>query len=185
MKHLRLLLVIFAASIGAMQTALARTAPTLPEAKTLEIGKNYYLYNANTDRFISFSTNTSRYYLIARTDQGQAVSITQVSDSQYKIMFIDGSNYWYYWSPEYFYTYSPSNTDKDNFYFNISEVENGYTIQSVYNNNPNNFIGYDGRNGDRIYPDIAEGNIVWQLMDDEEAARYIAKRNLYRALEAG
>ena len=183
MKKIRLLLALIAASIGAVQGTWARTAPTLPETQTLESGKTYYLYNVGSDRFLSYDTSTSNGYPWARTDQGKSVKINLVNGTQYNIMFVEGSRYIYAYTED-MYSYNTSYLDDNVYRFTFTEVEGGYTIQRVYQANQEHFIGYDGRNGNRIYPNLTDGNIVWQLMDVEEAARYIAKRNLYRALES-
>lgn len=183
MKKIRLLLALFIASIGSLQGAWARTAPTLPETKTLESGKTYYLYNVGSDRFLSYDTGNGNGCPWARTDQGKAVKISLVNGTQYNIIFVDGERYWYSY-PDQMYSWYTSYPNDDYYRFTITEVEGGYTIQRVYQANQEHFIGYDGRDGNRIYANLTEGNIVWQLMDVDEAARYIAKRNLYRALES-
>lgn len=183
MKKFRLLLALLVASIGSVQGAWARTAPTLPEAQALESGKTYYLYNVGSDRFLCYDTNNGNGYPWARTDQGKAVKINLVNGTQYNIMFVEGSRYIEAYAED-MYSYNTSSINYNDYRFTISEVEGGYTIQRVYQANQEHFIGYDGRNGNRIYANLTEGNIVWQLMDVEESARYIAKRNLYRALES-
>ena len=183
MKKIRLLLALLVASIGSVQGTWARTAPTLPEAQALESGKTYYLYNVGSDRFLSYDTSNSNGYPWARTDQGKAVKINLVNGTQYNIMFVEGSRYIDAYTED-MYSFNTSSINNNQYRFTISEVEGGYTIQRVYQANQEHFIGYDGRNGNRIYANLTEGNIVWQLMDVEESARYIAKRNLYRALES-
>ena len=183
MNKLRFLLAFAIASICSVYSAWARTAPTMPETLALESGNVYYLYNVGCDRFLSFETSTGNGYPWARTDQGKAVKISLVNGTQYNIMFVDGDRYWYSYESELFSVKS-SDPNMDSYRFTVAEVEGGYTIQRVYYANREHFIGYDGRNGDRIYANLTEGNIAWQLMDADEAARFIAKRNLYRALEA-
>lgn len=183
MKKIRLLLALLVASIGSVQGTWARTAPTLPEAQTLEGGKTYYLYNVGSDRFLTYNTEHYLGYTWARTDQGKTVQISLVNGSQYTLMFVEGSKY-IFTNYGNMYSQSTSNTNSVAYRFNFTEVEGGYVIQSAEQNNIEFFVGYDGRNGNCIYPNLTEGNIVWQLMDVEEAARYIAKRNLYRALES-
>ena len=183
MKKIKFLLAAVLASVCSMQDVSARVEPTLPETKTLESGQTYYLYNVGSDRFLSFDTSTGNGYPWACTDQAKAVKIALVNGTQYNIIFVEGNRYWSSYTDE-IYSWTSSNTNNDNYRFTITEVEGGYTIQRVYQANQEHFIGYDGRNGSRIYPNLTEGNIVWQLMDVDEAARYLAKRNLYRALES-
>lgn len=183
MKKIRLLLALIATSIGSWQGAWARTAPTMPEPQVLESGKTFYLYNVGSDRFLSFDTSNSNGYPLASTDQGKAVKISLVNGTQYNIMFVEGSRYWNS-SSDIIYSWYDSSANSDSYHFTITEFEGGYTIQRVAQANQEEFIGYDGRDGNRIYTNVKEGNIVWQLMDVNDAARYIAKRNLYRALES-
>lgn len=184
MRKLRTLLTLLVVSLCAVQSAWARTAPTLPAAKTLESGKTYYLYNVGSDRFVSFESNYYYNAPLACTDQGKAVKISLVNGTQYNIMFLEGENYWYGYSSDPLHSQSTSSLNGDYYRFTILPVADGYTIQRVYYSNENEFVGYDGRNGNLMYTNLTEGNIVFQLMDADEAARYIAKRNLYRALES-
>lgn len=184
MKKIRLLLALFIASISIVQNAWARTAPTMPEPQTLESGNVYYLYNVGSDRFLSSYTRTTNYSPCVWTDQGKAVKISLVNGTQYNIMFVDDNRYWDSGNTHSLVSMATSSPSSTNFLFTFTEFEGGYTIQRVYQANQEHFIGYDGTHETLIYSDLTEGNIVWQLMDADEAARYIAKRNLYRALEA-
>ncbi len=169
-------------AIGLSQSSWQRLAPVMPRTLGLESGKIYYLYNVGSDRFLSFDPSTNHGYPLACSDQGQAVRVNLVNGTQYNIIFVNGTRYWYSNSTD---LYSFTGTySGDYIRFTLTEVEGGYTIQRVYDSNQDLFIGFDGRNGNRLYTDLTEGNIIWQLMDAEEAARYIAQRNLYRALEA-
>ncbi len=183
MRKLRTLLTLLVVSICAVQSAWARTEPTLPAAKTLESGNIYYLYNVGSDRFVSFYTGNNDGYPWACTDQGKSVKISLVNGTQYNLLFLEGERYWYSSDPN-MYSWPSSSVTQDYYRFTIKEVSGGYTIQRVYSSNENEYVGYDGSNGNRMYSNLTEGNIVFQLMDADEAARYIAKRNLYRALES-
>ena len=86
MKKLRLLLALLVASIGSVQGAWARTAPTLPEAQTLVVGNVYFLYNIGSDRFLTYS-NDNNYYANAQeitSDHGDIASL-ELLRSAYKI----------------------------------------------------------------------------------------------------
>ena len=182
MKKIRLLLALFAASIGSVQGAWARTAPTLPEVQTLESGNTYYLYNVGSDRFLTY--NPSSVDLVwASTDAGKEVKIAAYNGTEYNVLFIDNSRYLRCYT-DYTNTYSTSSPSATQYRVTFTETEGGYTIQRVYNANGDEYVGYDGTDGNRVKPNVKEENIVWQLFSPEEAARFIAKRNLYRALEA-
>ena len=182
MKKIRLLLALFAASIGALQGAWARTAPTFPVAQTLESGKTYYLYNVGSDRFLTYDPS-SVDLAWARTDAGKEVKIAAYNGTQFNVQFVDNSRYLRCYT-DYTSTYSTSSPSSEQYRMTFTETEGGYTIQRVYNANGDEYVGYDGSDGNRVKPNLKGENIVWQLLDPTETARFIAKRNLYRALEA-
>lgn len=159
--------------------ANARTAPTLPKAQALESGKTYYLYNVDCDRFVS---RRGWGAPIAKTDEGTTIKISLVNGSQYNIQYENCNDYWYSsWGGAVDIYYDGSLEANR---FQIRAVTNGYTIQRVYGNPEGDFVGYDGSNVNYITTGVKGENIVWQLFDPIEAARFIAKRNLYRALES-
>ena len=182
MKKIRLLLAIIAASIGSLQGAWARTAPTFPEAQTLESGKTYYLYNVGSDRFLTYDPS-SVDLAWARTDAGKEVKIAAYNGTQFNVQFVDNSRYLRCYT-DYTSTYSTSSPSSEQYRMTFTETEGGYTIQRVYNANGDEYVGYDGSDGNRVKPNLKGENIVWQLLDPTESARFIAKRNLYRALES-
>jgi len=182
MRKFRTLLTLIMVSVCAVQSAWARIAPTLPEAQTLESGNIYYLYNVGSDRFLTF--DKSNYYACATSNAGLPVKLALYNGTQYTIEFPDDGRYLYYPNNQYVEARTASSPSYTDYRFTITETEGGYTIQRVYNSVETEFIGFNGSDGDRLKANLTEGNIVWQLMDPDEAARFIAKRNLYRALES-
>lgn len=174
MKKIRLLLALFAVSIGALQGAWARTAPTFPEAQTLESGKTYYMYNVGSDRFVYRSDNDVKADATTRT----GIVITGKEDGTYTMQFSD-NNYYIWTSSSDMRTQSGIDADV---YFRIAEVENGYTIQRNRNYDETNFVA--NNNEYYVYANQTSGNIVWQLFDKIETDYYYAKKALYDALEA-
>lgn len=184
MSKIRLLLALIVASLCSV-TLSARTAPTLPTAQTLESGKTYYLYNVGSDRFLYQSGNSS--YAYAYTDEGAKVKVAAVNGTQYTLQFVSDDYYKYLSSSNYYvgvdlrssdYTYNDNR-------FTITLTDGGYTIQRVENAVDTLYLGYRANDNSYVYSDVvASGNIVWQLLDSDEAARFVAKRNLYRALES-
>lgn len=182
MKNLRLLLILLTVSICSMHSAWARTAPTFPTAKSLESGKTYYLYNVGSDRFL-FYNNSIAYDPRAFSDKGSAVKISLVNGTQYSIQFVD-NDYYLHAGTESLSCHNYYASDQEGFRFTIQAVDGGYTIQRVYNSVESEYIGYNNDEYDRWNCNLVEGNIVWQLLDVEESTRFIAQRNLYRALES-
>lgn len=178
MKRIRLLLALIAASICSVQGTWARTAPTLPEAQTLESGKTYYLYNVGSDMFASRNGQWDKP--IARTDDGKAIKISLVNGTQYSLQYSDDNYYWYS-NSEWIYV---STSNGNNRRFTMQSVDGGYIIQRVENSEESQYLGVNETNSNEIKTNLTGGNIVWQLLDPAEAAYFIAKRNLYRALES-
>ena len=123
MKRIRLLLALIVASICSVQGTWARTAPTLPEAQTLESGKTYYLYNVGSDKFAS--RNGQWDSPIARTDDGKAIKISLVNGTQYSLQYSDDNFYWYSSSEWIYVTTSNGNNRR----FTMQSVDGGYIIQ--------------------------------------------------------
>ncbi|MBR0048717.1 MAG: leucine-rich repeat protein [Prevotella sp.] len=182
MRKLRLLLALFVASIGALQTATARVAPTLPEAQTLVSGQSYYLYNVMEGKFLCRSTTSTSNAAIGT--YGDKVTITSTgTEGEYYIRWASNKYYLYAYD-SYVTSYSfADNTAK----LTIAESSKGYTIQRSPSNTTyyksDEFIGYDGSNGDRLTPALAEGSIHWQLISVDDAEYYFAKHKLFTYLE--
>ena len=182
MKKLRLLLALFVASIGAMQSASARTAPTLPEAQAPADGQYYYLYNVTEGKFLCKSSTDWDYAGLGTYGDKILLSATEESNG-YTIKWADNENAFmaydtYIRSLHYPWSYYD--------YFIFSESSKGYTIQRSSMNTDyyksDEFIGFDGSNGDRLSPALAEGSIYWQFFTVADAEYYFAKHKLFTYL---
>lgn len=183
MKKIGLLLALIAVSIGALQGAWARTAPTFPESKTLESGQTYYLYNVGSGKFAY--RYTSYNYARADVTSKTSVIITAQDNGYYTLQFSDNNYYWYMSSTSTTEMNCSNNPSTSYRYFRIAETEGGYTIQRNYSYDETQFVGVSGN---YIYSNLAStNNVVWQLFDEEGAEaviHYYAKKNLYDVLEA-
>ena len=184
MKKIRLLLTLLAVSIGALQGAWAdRTAPTLPEAQTLESGQSYYLYNVIEGKFLCRSTTSTSYPAIGTYGDKVVITATDNQDD-YTIQWAS-NNYYFYALDSYVDSHNYDSSDGK---FTISQSSQGYTIQRSPTNTSyyksDEFIGYNGNNGDRLNPALAEGSIHWVLYSVDDAEYYMAKHKLYTYLEA-
>jgi len=182
MKKLRLLLALFVASIGAVQSASARVAPELPAAQTLTSGQEYYLYNVMEGKFLCKSS-TDWYYAGLGT-YGDKVTISATDgDNEYVIAWAD-NNYHLTAYDTYVSSSESGYYWDDCFVFAVSG--NGYTIQRTPRNanyyKADEFIGFNGSNGDRLSPALTEGSIYWQLWSVEDAEYYFAKHKLFTYL---
>lgn len=178
MKKIRLLLALFAASIGSVQGAWARTAPTLPETTTLESGKTYYFYNASSDRFLYRSGD------VPEIQQGRATSVfvTQTADKTYMLQFSDNNRYIWTSGGD---LNTQTGIDQD-VYFRIEPTEGGYIIRRNRNYNENQYVGYNGST--RANSNVgSDGNILWQFISadlKDQVDMYAAKTYLNSALNA-
>lgn len=182
MNKLRLLLTLLVVSICSVHSAWAdRVAPELPTAVAPESGQSYYLYNVMEDKFLCRSTTSTSYAAIGT--YGEKITVTSTAtEGEYTIQWANNN---YYLKGYDSYVSSGSGSSSYN-YFIISESAKGYTIQRSPKNTSyyksDEFLGYNGSNGDRITPALAEGSIHWQFMTVDEAEHYFAKHKLYTAL---
>ncbi len=180
MKKIRLLLALIAASIGSLQGAWAdRVAPIFPsdQAKTLESGQTYYLYNPGSDRFVDRSSSN----VTAVASPEAPIIFTNVDGDVYTLQF-QRSTYWIYSNNNSMY--AGSNPTASYRRFRIETTEGGYTIQRDYSYNESYYVG-NATGNSYVYSNFTAGNIVWQLYDEEGAnaiVRYRAKKALYDAL---
>lgn len=183
MKKIKLLLTLFFVSICAVQNAWAdRSAPELPTAVAPESGQTYYLYNVMEGKFWCRSTTSTSYPALGT--YGDKVTITATgTDNEYYMQWAS-DNYYLYAQDSYIMS-SPGPAESQK-YFTIFESSKGYTIQRSPNNTDfykaDEFIGYNGTNGDRLNPALAEGSIHWVFFSVENAEYYMAKHKLYTEL---
>jgi len=180
---LRTLLTLVALSICVIQGTWARIAPTLPESQTIESGKTYYLYNVMENKFLCRSTTGSYYAGLGMYGDKVLITATE-EDNGYTIKWAD-NNYFLIAYDTYIYSTDSPGSWHD--YFIVSESSKGYTIQRSPKNTSyykaDEFVGYDGTNGDRLTPALAEGSIHWVLYSAEDAEHYMAKHKLFTNLE--
>ena len=186
MKEIRFLLTLFVVSMCTMQSVWAeRVAPVFPsdQAKTLESGQTYYLYNLGSGNFV-YRDAESNYFVRANSSIMTGVIITEESEGIYTLQFSDNNYYWYMGSASSSEMIT-NHYKSDACFFRIAATEDGYTIQRNLGYDSTHFVG---NNSDfYVYANLTSGNIVWQLYDAEGAeaiVRYKAKKALYDALEA-
>lgn len=183
MKKLRLLLALFVASIGVVQSASARVAPTLPEAQAPADGQYYYLYNVTEGKFLCKSS-TNWYYAGLGTYGDKLLFTATEEENGYMIRWAD-NNYLLEAYDTYINSTSSGSGWRD--YFIFAESSKGYTIQRSSMNydyyEADEYVGFDGSNGDRLSPALTEGSIYWQLFTAEDAEYYMAKHKLFTYLE--
>lgn len=170
------------AFFGCISATAERVAPTLPDFVQLESGKNYYLYNVGTGKFLTYNSG------VKVAEVGAPTTIT--SSGSYYIISFSGTDY---------YLYSSSNTsitrfNKNETYakhenyakFSLNSIDNqSYTIQRYYSADTM-YVGCSADATDlAIYPELSDdNNIEWKLIDGEKGDMYCARLRLYNALEA-
>ena len=186
MKNFRHLLTLILVSICAVQSAWAdRSAPELPEAVAPESGQSYYLYNVREGKFWCRSTTSISYPAIGT--YGDKVTVTSTANTD------NEGEYTLQWSSDNYYFIAEESTISSSWTsygdlskFTISESSEGYTIQRSPSNTSyfksDEFIGYNGNNGDRLNPALVEGSIHWKFLPVDEAEYYMAKHKLYTYL---
>lgn len=133
-------------------------------------------------KFACRSTTSTNF--VALGTYGEKVTITATdNEGEYTIKWADTYNYWLGYD-----TYIKIGSASYNYVnFLIAESSRGYSIQrSPRNTNyykADEYIGFNGSNGDRLTPALAEGSIHWQLMTVDDAEYYFAKHKLYTYLE--
>lgn len=183
MKNFRHLLTLILVSICAVQSAWAdRSAPELPAAVTPESGQTYYLYNVMEGKFWCRSTTSTTYSALGT--YGDKVTITATgTDNEYYMQWASNNHYLFARDLYIESTYDPAISLKS---FTIAQSNKGYSIQRSPNNTDfykaDEFIGYNGNNGDRLNPALAEGSIHWVFFSVENAEYYMAKLKLYTEL---
>ena len=183
MKTMRTLLTLLVVSMCAMQSAWARVAPSLPEGQTPTDGQTYYLYNVMEGKFLCRSMNNSDY--VALGTYGEKVTLTATDEEKgFMIKWAD-NNYFLLAYDTYIESWSSAYSWYD--FFTISKSSKGYTIQRSSKNTDyyvaDEYVGYNGANGDRVTPALAEGSIHWLFIAADEGDYYIAKHKLYTYLE--
>ncbi len=188
MKQLNFLVSLLMAIVCSVGIARAaeRVAPTFPEAKTLESGKEYYLYNVGSQGFLApLATNT--YYAGCEQTSGLKVTITQISEGCYSVLLSTGKYMGISSNSELSLSNSSYSSNYGSFNFIATATPNEYNIQAASVNSyydETEFIGTT--TGDsKVYSNlIAENNIIWKLIDAVEGDMYFARLGLYNALVA-
>ena len=187
MKKMKYLLTVLFVSICAVQSAWAdRSAPVFPEAVAPVSGQSYYLYNVMENKFLCQSSSSSYYAAIGTYGNKIAINATE-TEGEYTIQWTGTTNYSNYYLRAYDTYVSCDNYLNSISYYIISQSAKGYSIQRSPKNTSyykaDEYLGYDGTNGDRITPALAEGSIHWKFISVEDAEYYFAKHKLYNALQ--
>lgn len=172
----RLLVLPFLALAGILHlSATERVAPTLPEARKLESGKDYYLYNAEAGLFL---TNNEKAEL---AETGKRFTITNTDGGNYTVKLTPDGDYLSRNTNTYFYYSYSSYCD-----WSIEATtsgDNGYLIKNP-SADATPYFGCQSEENTLSYKCSTSDEIVWYLIDGDEGDLYCARVRLYNALEA-
>lgn len=162
-----------------------RVMPTKPTPATLESGKTYYLYNVGMGGLLGSYASDGSYAGLSGV--GREVEITQQTNGAYTIKFVD-NNYYLSMFYDNDCRVNEYSSIQSYCYWQISSIEDGYTINASPENNyyrEGKFVGAVSATS-KVVPNLTEGNIVWQLYEaneNENIVDYTSKMMLYNALE--
>lgn len=180
MKRITSLFFVFLTTLCSLTAwAAEREAPTVPANSAPVSGQEYYLYNVESQLFLSSYNTIGETPLrvpVTVNDEG-AYLFKNGSSANYIATTSDGK-----------VTTSSRSTDKVSFW-TVSGVETGYTIQvsplnTSYYNETYFFATSDGSTTVK-YNCSSEDRIHWLFIPaDESGERFVAELKLYRVLNA-
>ena len=147
--------------------------PSWPDsaAVTLEVGKNYYLYNANSKKFVcfnssSYATTTTSIYMTRAADANAAMLFTLENGTvsgYYKIKAAEqfGGKTWYMTSHVYDVGTSASNIN-----IVAGDIANTYRIQKKGESIANKYL-YDSGSGNLSYMPVTDKKRSWYFIPEK------------------
>lgn len=159
-------------------------APTMPASVAPESGGTYYLYNVESDLFLTNVESSTSYVGVG--EKARPVLVTKEANGAYTLKFADTNNTIYSYS-EYVQTTS-SSTYHNYDYWSISESDNAYLIQRAPQNTgyykADQYIGRAGETSSYVYANrTATDAIHWLFFAaDDKGTHYVAEKMLYNQL---
>lgn len=159
-------------------------APTMPTSVAPESGGTYYLYNVESNLFLTNVESSTGYVGVGM--KGRPILVTKEANDAYTLKFADTNNTIYSYS-EYVETTS-SSTYHNYDYWSISESDNAYLIQRAPQNTSyykaDQYVGRAGETSDYVYANrTATDAIHWLFFAaDDNSAHYMAEKMLYDQL---
>lgn len=162
-------------------------APIMPASVAPESGGTYYLYNVESDMFLTSTANNGTYVGLGLT--GRVVEVIPCDNGAYKLNFPDNSSSYkaiYSNATEYVRTNQSSSANYG--YWTITKQEGCYLIQRAPQNtnyyNADQYLGWAGETSDYVYANrTANDAIHWQFITaDDNALHYMAERRLYQQI---
>lgn len=158
-------------------------APTMPASVAPESGGTYYLYNVESDMFLTNTANSESYVGVG--EKGRPVLVTKETNGAYTLKFAD-NNYTLYSYSDYVQTTS-SSTYHNYDYWSISENENSYVIQCAPQNDfydADQYVGRAGETSDYVYANRTSADAIHWLFfaADDNGTHYMAEKMLYDQL---
>lgn len=159
-------------------------APIMPASVAPESGGTYYLYNVESNLFLTNVESSTSYVGVGM--KGRPILVTEEANGAYTLKFAD-NNYTLYSYSDYVQTTS-SSTYHNYDYWSISESDNSYLIQRALQNtnyyNADQYVGRAGETSDYVYANrTATDAIHWLFFAaDDKGTHYMAEKILYDQL---
>ena len=159
-------------------------APTMPASVAPESGGTYYLYNVESNLFLTNVESSTSYVGVGM--KGRPILVTKEANGAYTLKFADTNNTIYSYS-EYVQTTS-SSTYHNYDYWSISESDNAYLIQRAPQNatyyKADQYIGRAGETSDYVYANRTTTDAIHWLFfaADDKGTHYVAEKMLYNQL---
>ena len=162
-------------------------APTMPASVAPESGGTYYLYNVESDMFLTNTASSESY--VGLGFAGRAVEVIPCENGSYQLSFPDSpysDNRIYSNAAEYVRTYgSPSSAYG---YWTITASGTSYLIQRAPQNtsyyNADQYLGWAGETSDYVYANRTSSDAIhWQFIPaNDNTLHYMAERRLYEQI---
>lgn len=159
-------------------------APTMPVSVAPESGGTYYLYNVESNLFLTNVESSTSYVGVGM--KGRPILVTKEANGAYTLKFADNNYSIYNTSDSYVSIRSSSYHNYD--YWTISESDNAYLIQRAPQNTSyykaDQYVGRAGETSDYVYANrTATDAIHWLFFAANDAAEhYAAERALYESM---
>ena len=162
-------------------------APTMPASVAPESGGTYYLYNVESDMFLTNTANNDTYVGLGLT--GRVVEVIPCDNGAYKLNFPDNSSSYkaiYSNATEYVRTNQSSSANYG--YWTITKQEGCYLIQRAPQNtnyyDADQYLGWAGETSSYVYANrTATDAIHWLFFAaDDKGTHYVAEKMLYNQL---
>ena len=162
-------------------------APTMPASVAPEAGGLFYLYNVESDMFLTNTASSESY--VGLGFAGRAVEVIPCENGAFQLNFPDNSSSYkaiYSNAADYVRTNQSSSTNYG--YWTITKQGDIYLIQRAPQNtsyyNADQYLGWAGETSDYVYANRTSADAIhWQFIPaNDNTLHYMAERRLYEQI---